>query len=59
MSTYYDENCININLIQPHFKSTLHITPHTCFNLPMKKPNWWWRMWQWIFFGFVWRNYDN
>lgn len=29
------------------------------FQLPIKRPNWWWRLWQWLFCGFKWENIEG
>ncbi len=33
------------------------LTIHGSYHIPMTKqwPNVWWRFWQWVFFGFVWK----
>lgn len=41
----------------PESKSELNIGGNMgiTFQLPMEFPNWWWRMWQYLIFGFKWR----
>lgn len=29
------------------------------YQSPIKCPNWWWRLWQWLFFGFRWENIEK
>lgn len=29
------------------------------FQLPTRKPNAWWRFWQRVFFGFVWKDVES
>jgi len=38
----------------PESKSRLHICPGFQIDLDKPPPNPWWRLWQWVFFGWRW-----
>jgi hypothetical protein len=37
-------------------QSQLTLVPGFEIQFPHLKPNWWWRLWQFVFFGWRWRN---
>ena len=39
----------------PIIKSELEIVNGFTIEFPHNMPNFWWRFWQWVFFGFKWR----
>jgi len=45
----------------PPAKSILKINSDlgAFFCMPAEKPNWWWRMWQWLLLGFEWEDIDD
>lgn len=43
-------------LINPGWKSELTMQGDLAFQLPKPRPNRWWRLWQYVFFGFKWKD---
>ena len=38
----------------PESKSRLHLSKGFCFEIFSPRPNLWWRLWHWVFFGIKW-----
>ncbi len=47
---------IILNIQWPEEKSVLIPTPGSEIRFPHNKPNWWWRIWQFLLLGWRWRN---
>lgn len=47
-----------INFI-PSYKSKLKINSNLTFYLVNEKPNWWWKLWQYLLFGFKWEKVED
>lgn len=41
---------------QPEYEATLTISPGFEIHFTHNKPNWWWRMWQFILLGWRWQS---
>lgn len=55
MKDYSTLDTSNFNSTINPFQSELMINDNLSFSMFTKKPNWWWRMWQYLLFGFKWR----
>ncbi|MDD5517879.1 MAG: hypothetical protein PHV98_00825 [Candidatus Omnitrophica bacterium] len=42
--------------IQLSYKSKLVLMPEFSIMFVTKKPNWWWRFWQWFLLGWRWED---
>jgi len=51
-----NSNSSIFEIIWPDHKSELTMVPGLIINFPDEMPNWWWRFWQRVFFGFKWRS---
>jgi len=47
------------NYIPTVYKSRLLVAGELRFGFERCLPNWWWRFWQWVFFGFRWEKGDD
>jgi len=45
---------VNAKFILPNYESCLKINKDLQIDFMREKPNWWFRMWQKLFFGFEW-----
>lgn len=43
----------------PSTKSVLYVNTELQFHFTYPRPNWWWRMWQWILLGWKWEKTDG
>ncbi len=49
----------SISVSWPKPKSRLHLIPGFCWELEKPRPNAWWRLWHWVFFGIKWERIDE
>lgn len=69
-----EKHWLSISSDPSHFASVMPKPPSTksymwlgaekrkdtvAFEFPHTRPNWWWRMWQYLLFGFRWENTDD
>jgi len=50
------DNGTSFDIQWPEYRSKLIPTEGFEIQLPHDKPNWWWRIWQYVFFGFKWED---
>lgn len=56
IDTLLDNSVGDIHEIQTGWQSELRMPGDLAFQLPKPRPNWWWRLWQYLFFGFKWKD---
>ena len=57
---HLEENNSQFEVIHnPIILSELEITPGFLIKFPHSRPNWWWRFWHLVFFGFKWNEVND
>ena len=54
---YLEDNLVQFEVVHsPINLSELEIAPGFLIKFPHSQPNWWWRFWNLVFFGFKWHS---